>query len=135
MKEIKHHQPSNFSWNDLLTSDADSAKKFYGELFGYTAVDTPAGTDMVYTMLNLQNKAAAALYQMSPEMGMGDMPSHWIPYFSVEDCDESLKKAQEVGATVNQSATDIPGTGRFSVLQDPQGAVFAILKMEPMEEQ
>ena len=65
---------------------------------------------------------------------MGDVPSHWMPYFAVEDCDQSSAKAQEMGADVLQVSTDIPGTGRFSVLQDPQGAAFGILKMEPMEE-
>jgi predicted enzyme related to lactoylglutathione lyase len=25
--------------------------------------------------------------------------------------------------------TDIPGTGRFSVLRDPQGAIFAVIKL------
>jgi len=49
---------------------------------------------------------------------MGNVPSHWLPYFTVADCDQSGSKAQELGATV---------------LQDPQGAVFAIIKMEPME--
>jgi predicted enzyme related to lactoylglutathione lyase len=66
---------------------------------------------------------------------MGNMPSHWLPYFAVEDCDQISAKAQEMGATVLQPPTDIPGTGKFSVLLDPQGAAFAILKMEPMEEQ
>ena len=36
--------PANtFCWVDLATSDAAEAKEFYGDLFGWTAVDMPTG--------------------------------------------------------------------------------------------
>jgi len=85
-----------------------------------------------YTAFLLDEKPVAGMYKMLEEMG--DMPSHWLPYFAVEDCDQTSAKAQDMGATVLQLPTDIPETGRFSVLMDPQGAAFAIIKMEPMEE-
>ncbi|RMG61620.1 MAG: VOC family protein, partial [Calditrichaeota bacterium] len=61
----------------------------------------------------------------------GDVPSHWLVYFAVEDCDATVKTAQSLGGQVLVSPSDIPGVGRFAILQDPQGAVFAIIKLEP----
>jgi predicted enzyme related to lactoylglutathione lyase len=52
-----------------------------------------------------------------------------MPYFRVTDVDASANKAKELGANLRVPPTDIPNVGRFSVVQDPQGAVFAIIKM------
>ena len=41
--EIDKPKPGNFCWFELATSDQTAAKKFYGELFGWTANDAPMG--------------------------------------------------------------------------------------------
>ena len=62
---------------------------------------------------------------------MGNIPPNWLVYFAVDDCDAKVKKATELGATVMKPADDIPGVGRFAILTDPQGAAFALIKVEP----
>jgi predicted enzyme related to lactoylglutathione lyase len=121
--------PGSLCWNELLTTDTEEAKSFFTQLFDWGS-QTSEMINITYTAFLLDKKPVAGMYQLSKEMG--DMPSHWLPYFAVEDCDQTSTKAQELSATVLQPPTNIPGTGRFSVLQDPQGAAFAILKMEPM---
>jgi predicted enzyme related to lactoylglutathione lyase len=69
------------------------------------------------------------MMQKSPEMSM--VPTHWLPYFGVDDCDAVAAKAKGAGAQLRVPPTDIPGTGRFSVMTDPQGAAFAILQPKP----
>ena len=59
------------------------------------------------------------------EMAAGT-PSFWMPYFQTTDCDASTAKATGLGAKIMVPPRDIPKTGRFSVLQDPQGAMFAL---------
>lgn len=59
-----------------------------------------------------------------------EVPPHWLVYFAVTDCDATAAMAQDLGGTILVSPTDIPDVGRFAVLQDPQGAVFAIIYME-----
>jgi uncharacterized protein len=61
---------------------------------------------------------------------MKDVPPHWGVYFQVTDCDGAVAKASSLGAKVFVPPTDIPKTGRFSVLQDPQGAVFNVIKLD-----
>ena len=65
--------------------------------------------------------------KIMPEMG--PVPPNWLPYFTVEDCDATANKAKATGGKLFMPPTDIPNVGRFSVIQDPQGATFAIIKL------
>lgn len=58
-----------------------------------------------------------------------EVPSYWLPYFAVEDCDGSTARAQSLGAAVFAPPFDVPNVGRMAVLADPQGAPFAIIKL------
>jgi uncharacterized protein len=118
------HAPGSFCWIELATTDGDAAKKFYGELFGWEAQDNPIGPDMVYTMLRLNGKDVAALYQKGEEMKQ--VPTHWASYISVASADESAAKAKSLGATVVQEPFDVMEHGRMAVIADPTGAHFCI---------
>jgi predicted enzyme related to lactoylglutathione lyase len=63
-----------------------------------------------------------------PKEMPAEVPDHWLVYFGTEDVDAQAKQATEKGATIIVQPTEIPGTGRFAVLLDPQGAVFALFK-------
>jgi predicted enzyme related to lactoylglutathione lyase len=56
---------------------------------------------------------------------------HWLVYFAVNDCEGTTALAQSLGGAVCLPPTDAPGVGRFSVLADPQGAVFAAIQLLP----
>ena len=64
-----------------------------------------------------------------PDMVPAEVPAHWLVYFGVDDTDASVSKATELGATTLVAPTDIP-PGRFAVLADPDGAIFAVIKMQ-----
>lgn len=64
--------------------------------------------------------------QQPPE---SPMPSNWLPYIHVADCDAASKKATKLGAVKTiVPPTDIPNIGRFTVLIDPLGAPIGLLK-------
>jgi predicted enzyme related to lactoylglutathione lyase len=73
-------------------------------------------------------RPAGGMFKLTPDMG--NIPPHWLVYFAVDDCDAKTEKATELGGSVMKPPDDIPGIGRFSILLDPQGAAFAIIKME-----
>ena len=56
------------------------------------------------------------------------MPPYWLTYFGVGDCDQAVATATALGATVMQPPMDIP-PGRFALLIDPVGAMFAVLAL------
>lgn len=119
-------RPGSVCWNELATRDAASAGGFYGGLFDWKSGEMEMAGGK-YTMFKSGEANAAGMLQMTEEWG--DLPSHWMVYFSVADCDGTAAKAASLGGAVKVAPTDIPPVGRFSVIQDPQGAVFSIIKL------
>lgn len=122
-----YNVPNSFCWNELGTRDTGKAKDFYTGLFGWSADTQNFGT-MEYTMFANGERSAGGMYGLTPEMG--PMPPHWLVYFAVDDCDAKVALAESLGAKTMKPADDIPGIGRFAILTDPQGAAFAIIKLE-----
>ena len=122
-----YNVPSSLCWNELMTTDTAKDKEFYTTVFGWGA-DTQNFGDFEYTMFQNGERGAGGMLQITPQMG--PIPSNWLVYFAVDDCDAKVKKATELGAQVMKPADDIPGVGRFAILTDPQGAAFAIIKLE-----
>ncbi len=59
-----------------------------------------------------------------------EAPDAWLVYFGSNDVDADAARACNLGANVLVGASDIPGTGRFAVFADPDGAAFAIFQGE-----
>ncbi len=123
MGERTEYTPGTFSWVELLTSDADGAKAFYGEVLGWEYDDAPLPEGGTYTLVLKDGKRVAGLHQPSPENAG---PPAWLSYVAVEDADAAAAKAGELGASVLAGPFDVMDVGRMAVLQDPQGAVFAV---------
>jgi predicted enzyme related to lactoylglutathione lyase len=120
------NEPGSWCWNELGTNDTDVDGKFYSDLFGWGLNALDMG-GMTYTLLKHGEKDAGGMYKITPEMG--GMPPNWLVYFSVADCDQSAEKATSLGGKVIMPPSDIPNVGRFSLVQDPQGAFFGIIKL------
>ena len=126
MQETPNYAPGTFCWVELATSDNEAAKKFYTKLFGWTFTDNPMGPDMVYTMLKKDDQEIGALYKMMPDMKERGIPPHWMSYASTPNADDSVAKAESLGATIMQAPFDVMEHGRMAVIQDPTGAVFSL---------
>lgn len=121
-------------WYELASAPADrtTAEQFYAELLGWKIADSglegfdyhlaSAGDDMVAGMMAMPGDAAS-------------MPPFWMIYFGVDSADQAVRDATAAGASVRRPPADIPGTGRFALLADPQGAGFGILEPLPMDEE
>jgi predicted enzyme related to lactoylglutathione lyase len=120
------NQPVSLCWNELTTKNTEKAGEFYSGLFGWQR-DPQQMEGMVYTMFVNNGQPAGGMYEPTPEMG--DVPPHWLAYFAVNDADATATKAAELGGKVCLPPTDIPNIGRFAVIQDPQGAAFAVIKL------
>lgn len=126
MQEVKQYPSGTFSWVDLATTDATAAKQFYGQLFGWEAHDEPAGDQGVYTMLSLEGRSVAGLYEMNEDMRAQNVPPHWLSYVSVDDLEASVEKASTHGGTILAPPFDVMESGRMALVQDPTGASFAL---------
>jgi len=112
-------------WSELLTTDKPKALEFYSKLFGWTMKTNPSDPNQ-YTEFSNQGKPIGGIMQIRKEMG--NMPSNWAPYFMVASVDDSAAKAKQSGGTLRMPPTDIPNTGRFASIADPQGAGFSIFQ-------
>lgn len=111
------------TWNELVSPDVGTAASFYGELFGWGTETMQMGEAGDYTVFTVDGEQVAG--GMAPPMD--GMPPHWGVYFNVDDCDGTVAKATDAGATVMMEPTDAP-PGRMAAMADPQGAVFAIIQ-------
>ena len=113
-----------FVWDELVTRDVESAKRFYGEVVGWKASDQemPNG---VYTIFNSGEAQRAGCMTFPPA---AEGPSRWLPYLGTADVDASAARAEELGATSFMGPTDVPDVGRVAVLGDPTGAAFGLFQ-------
>ena len=116
------NEPGAFTWSELSTSDLAKSKAFYSEVFGWGW----GGSDE-YAEAQVNGRTIGGVMPRSPDMP-AEVPDAWLVYFGSDDVDAQAKKASNKGATVVVQPTDIPNTGRFAVLIDPQGAAFALYK-------
>jgi predicted enzyme related to lactoylglutathione lyase len=122
-----HGEPNSLGWTQLNAKDTGVAKKFYTELIGWKVQEDAMPGEMgggSYTTWLKADGPAGGMMAMPPG---APAPSHWLPYFAVTNVDTSAQNAGSLGAKTYVPPTDIPGTGRFAVLADPQGATFAVV--------
>ena len=124
-----YNVPNSFCWNELATPDTAKAGDFYTGLFGWGKNVREMSPGFSYTSFTNGDRQAGGMYKPTPEMG--EIPANWLTYFAVSDTDATAKKATELGAKAIVPPADIPEVGRFAVIQDPQGAVFGIIKLNP----
>jgi uncharacterized protein len=121
------NEPGALCWSELTTRDTKAAESFYTALFGWKAKHSAPAAVMEYTEFSVKDQPSIGMMAMPAHMPPS-VPSFWMPYFQVADCDGTAAKAKELGAKVMVGPQDIPSTGRFAIVQDPQGAAFAVFK-------
>jgi len=118
-------EPGALAWTQLNAASPVTAAPFYAGLFGWTHREDPMPWGGRYVTFMAGDAMRGGGMPMPPGV---ESPAHWLPYFAVEDVDASAAKATSLGGKTYVQPTDIPGTGRFAVLADPQGAAFAIVR-------
>jgi hypothetical protein len=116
------NEPGAFCWSELMTSDVDRALDFYGRVFGWESDQTDFG-GLPYGLIKLAGRKESIAGVMP-----SDGPPRWVTYFAVADVDEAGTRARELGGAVTTPPFDT-SAGRISVLDDPVGARFAIIRL------
>lgn len=114
-----------FNWHELLTKDPNAAKPFYTGVVGWGTHDWE-GSNPPYTMWMAGDAMVGGVMQLPDEAIQHGAPSNWLTYIETQDVDETVARATQLGAKTFVVPTDIPNVGRFAVLADPQGAMFAV---------
>ncbi|WP_156725489.1 VOC family protein [Streptomyces apocyni] len=132
-------EPGSLCWVELMTTDAEGAKAFYGDLFGWqtTAFPLPGAEGMTYWMITPAGQPEERMHGGLMEMSAKDLPltggrPYWHPVFATADCDATVAKVTGNGGTINMGPEDAEGVGRLAVCVDPSGAEFVVLTPAPM---
>lgn len=126
MYKVTKYPQGTFSWADNTSTDAEAAKSFYMELFGWDKIDEPIGGDMFYTMFQNQGEHAAGFAAMMPDMQAQGIPSHWTNYVSVDDVDALADVVTANGGTILFGPMDVFESGRMLQFTDPTGAQLGL---------
>ena len=115
-----------FLWEELITDDVESAKAFYGELFGWQANDIDRGEMGTYTLFKRDDGTnVAGILNRQPGL---KRPTAWLTYLATDDVDITVTKAISLGASTLMKGTDLPNIGQLAVLIDSTGATFGLFK-------
>lgn len=117
-----------FLWHDLMTTDQDAAGAFYPKVTGWKS--QPWENDSSYQIWVTPKGASGGTAALTAEAQSAGTHSHWLAYVGTPDIESTVETAQKLGAKVLKEISDVPDVGRFAVLADPQGAMFAVYTPE-----
>lgn len=115
-------------WDELLTSDMKAAEKFYSAVVGWTVSPSDGGSGPYDLWTRAGGRTIGGVMPI-PE-GM-NFPPHWLMYIGVPKLEEAIGRIEQLGGRAMSPVIEVPGVGRMRVMNDPQGAIFAIFEPAP----
>jgi predicted enzyme related to lactoylglutathione lyase len=116
------NMPNTLIWNELQTRDVEVSKSFYSAVFGWESQTDANG----YVTFQVGGRTQAGMIVMGESMS--EVPPNWAVCFNVADVAASAEKVTALGGVVLVPPTEAGEMGKFSVVQDPQGAIFTIME-------
>jgi predicted enzyme related to lactoylglutathione lyase len=109
-------------WIDLMSSDVERSKDFYGQVFGWE-VDDPGEQYGGYFNFTKDGVMVAGGMASQPGMGPSDI---WSVYLAVDDAAATTRAATAKGGAVIVEPMAVEGLGSFAVVTDPGGAAIGM---------
>ena len=92
MSTVTKHASGTFCWFELATTDQEAAKRFYADLLGWAANDSPMGAWPVLHHVQSGGRNTAGGYTLGEDMKANGVPPHWMAYVAVESADATAAK-------------------------------------------
>jgi predicted enzyme related to lactoylglutathione lyase len=118
--------PGALVWNELSTPDMAGSAAFYSDLFGWSTVPFEDSPEPYLGIRNGEHMNGGIRELAGPA------PPNWLVYFGVPEIEAAVARVGELGGATIVAPVDI-GVAKIAVVQDPQGAPFALYagQMEP----
>jgi predicted enzyme related to lactoylglutathione lyase len=121
----KKPEIGSVAWRDLTVKDAESVRKFYGDVVGWKSSELDVGGTSDFTMATPGSGEVVA--GICHARGVNaKLPAQWLLYITVADVDRSSRRCVELGGKVLDGPRAMGGQ-RFCVIQDPAGAVAGLI--------
>jgi predicted enzyme related to lactoylglutathione lyase len=120
-------QQNGIVWYELMTTDQDAAGRFYADVLKWQ-VEQSSTAPNGYRIISGPGGRLGGSMPLPPGAAQMGMKPNWVFYVSVADADAAAARVAAAGGAIHMPGTDIPGTGRFAFVADPQGANFYVMK-------
>jgi predicted enzyme related to lactoylglutathione lyase len=120
------HAIGSIAWIDLTVPDSAAVRDFYSAVVGWTTNDVPVGAYTDYTMHDADGVAVSGVCTKAGENAK--LPSQWLMYVRVTNLVHAMNECRARGGQILQAAKSMGPHGRYCVIQDPAGAVCALLQ-------
>lgn len=114
-------------WVDLTVADAEGVRDFYSAVIGWRPIAHDMGdyTDFEMALPESEERVTGVCHALGEN---AHIPPQWLIYVVVADVEESARRAVELGGKVIDGPR-MMGPRQFAVIQDPAGAVLAIMDL------
>ncbi|MEU0375238.1 VOC family protein [Streptomyces sp. NPDC006283] len=116
------HPEGTPCWADAMFPDMEGAKRFYGELFGWT-FDEGSPDFGGYTQALSGGRPVAAVVPQMP--GAGGPPS-WNLYFASSDIAATAEKIRDNGGALLMDPMPVADFGTMVTAEEPSGVFFSV---------
>ncbi|MDX1909777.1 MAG: VOC family protein [Bacteroidia bacterium] len=119
--------PGQIVWTDLTVSDADNIRQFYCDVIGWSAEPLSMGDYDDYVLYPGEGKDGVA--GVCHARGINaNVPPQWLIYVTVTSVAASVERCLAAGGRVLDGPRNMSNKP-FCVIQDPAGAVIAIIEL------
>lgn len=116
-------EPGSLAWNEAAVADPAAARAFYSAVFGFEW-DATEGMEP-YATFRTGDRPLGGLGAIQP-----GLPTGWTVCFAVASTDGAVSSVEAQGGKVLYPAEDTE-FGRFAVVEDPWGASFSVMEVQP----
>lgn len=115
-------------WQDLTVKNAEKVKDFYQHVVGWDTSPVSMGDYNDYSVVTPNSKETVG--GICHAKGANEhIPAQWLLYVQVEDVKESIARCVSLGGKLVDGPRSM-NDHQFCVIQDPEGAVIALMSPE-----
>ncbi|MER7072713.1 VOC family protein [Terrabacter sp. NPDC000476] len=131
-------EPGTLCWAESMSRDYAASLDFYAAVLGYRWREIGSGGFRYSAATTTRDASedgtdsagdgpAVAGVGAIPTEAPADVPSHWMAYFAVADCDAAVARVVALGGSLVREPFDSP-YGRIALVAGPQGETFSVLQ-------
>ena len=120
-------------WYELMTSDVEGARAFYGAVVGWEINEGPPEFNGYRMITRSDGGFAGGVMPITDDMASHGARPRWLGYVHVADVDAKVAAIEAAGGKAWWGPVDIPNVGRLALVSDPQAAPFYVMKPNPPE--
>lgn len=109
-------------WHDLLTGEPETAKQFYGDLFGWSF----KGVGRV-TLIELDQRVIGSIMEMPATETR--RATRWVASLGVANIADAVEWTQQQGGTVHEGPLRMRNRGEVALVSDPLGAQIGLVEL------